>query len=60
MNFIKRNRFNVVLSSDPSMSISELSDPTKLSQLLEETSRLRSFVEEIERCVLNNINKYCI
>jgi len=46
---VTRNRFNVVLSSDPSMSISELSDPTKLSQLLEETSRLRSFVEEIER-----------
>ena len=43
----KRNRFNVVLSSDP--SISELSDPTKLSQLLEETSRLRGFVEEIDR-----------
>ena len=37
----------MVLSSDP--SISELSDPTKLSQLLEETSRLRGFVEEIDR-----------
>jgi len=44
---VTRNRFNVVLSSDP--SISELSDPTKLSQLLEETSRLRGFVEEIDR-----------
>lgn len=46
---VTRNRFNVVLSSDPSLSISELSDPTKLSQLLEETSRLRGFVEEIDR-----------
>jgi len=42
-------RFNVVLSSEPALSISELSDPTKLSQLLEETSRLRGFVEEIDR-----------
>lgn len=44
-----RNRFNVVLSSEPALSISEFSDPTKLSQLLEETSRLRGFVEEIDR-----------
>jgi len=46
---VTRNRFNVVLSSEPALSISELSDPTKLSQLLEETSRLRGFVEEIDR-----------
>jgi len=46
---VTRNRFNVVLSSEPALSISEFSDPTKLTQLLEETSRLRGFVEEIDR-----------
>ena len=44
-----RNRFNIVLSADN--TISDISDPTKL---MEETSRLRSLVEEINRFETGN------
>merc|ERR1712241_875077 len=40
---LTRNRFNVVLTDN---TVSEASDPAKL---MEETSRLRGFVEEIDR-----------
>jgi len=43
---LTRNRFNVVLSSGSDTSISDTSDPVKL---VEETTRLRILVEEINR-----------
>lgn len=43
---LTRNRFNVVLSSGSDTTISDVSDPVKL---VEETTRLRILVEEINR-----------
>jgi len=43
---LTRNRFNVVLSSGSDTTISDASDPVKL---VEETTRLRILVEEINR-----------
>jgi len=43
---LTRNRFNVVLSSGSDTTISDVSDPVKL---VEETTRLRVLVEEINR-----------
>ena len=50
---LTRNRFNVVLSSGSDTTISDASDPVKL---VEETTRLRILVEEINRW--NNLIKY--
>ena len=45
---LTRNRFNVVLSSGSDTTISDVSDPVKL---VEETTRLRVLVEEINRFI---------
>ena len=44
------HRFNVVLTgSVPETAVSENSDPTKLAKLLEDSSRLRGLVEDLNK-----------
>jgi len=44
------HRFNVVLTgSVPEIAVSENSDPTKLAKLLEDSSRLRGLVEDLNK-----------